>query len=165
MGLLPNTGGNFEQEVTLTHNDSGRFEDRWVRCLIAPDNPTPFLSVNGMRRIDLPVRHGEGKLVIRDARIREAILAKKLNVMTYADKRDRPATAYPDNPNGSELNCAGLCDARGQIFGLMPHPEAYLSLYNHPAWTVMKREDPDISDDGEGLAVFRNIVQTIRAGG
>ncbi len=158
MGLLPNTGGGFEQEVTLTHNDSGKFEDRWVRCLIAPENPTPFLSDPGMHSIDLPVRHGEGKLVIRDENVKAAILEKKLNVMTYADAQDRPSPRYPENPNGSELDCAGLCDPSGQVFGLMPHPEAYLSLYNHPGWPKKKRECPDISEEGEGLSVFRNIV-------
>jgi phosphoribosylformylglycinamidine synthase subunit PurQ / glutaminase len=161
MGLLPNTQGDFEQEVTLTHNDSGKFEDRWVHCLIAPDNPSPFLSDPKMHRIDLPVRHGEGKLLIRDEKIKAAILQKKLNVLTYADDQYRPSSLYPKNPNGSELNCAGLCDPSGQILGMMPHPEAFLSLYNHPDWPGKKRRDPDISEHGEGLSIFRNIVQKI----
>ncbi len=161
MGLLPNIGGNFEQEVTLTGNDSGKFEDRWVHCLVTPGNPTPFLSDPAVKGLDMPVRHGEGKLIVRDARIREAILEKKLNVLTYADRQGRPTADYPANPNGSELNCAGLCDPGGQVFGLMPHPEAYLSLYNHPAWAKKKRETPGISEEGEGLAVFRNIVSEI----
>lgn len=161
MGLLPNIRGNFEQEVTLTHNDSGKFEDRWVRCLIAPGNPTPFLSDPHVHRIELPVRHGEGKLLIPDERVKAAILAKKMNVLTYADEKNAPSSAYPANPNGSDLNCAGLCDASGQILGMMPHPEAYLSLYNHPAWPRKKRRDPKISETGEGLALFRNIVKHI----
>jgi phosphoribosylformylglycinamidine synthase len=164
MGLLPNTGGTFEQEVTLTHNDSGKFEDRWVHCLIAPDNPTPFLSDPDQKSIDLPVRHGEGKLIIRDDTIKKAILDKKLNVLTYADRKGCPTAEYPANPNGSQLNCAGLCDPSGQVFGLMPHPEAYLSLYNHPDWARKKRLDPDISDAGEGLYVFRNIIRKIESG-
>ncbi|MBW6458625.1 MAG: phosphoribosylformylglycinamidine synthase subunit PurQ [FCB group bacterium] len=164
MGLLPNTGGAFEQEVTLTHNDSGKFEDRWVHCLIAPDNPTPFLSDPEQKSIDLPVRHGEGKLIIRDEKIKKAILEKKLNVLTYADRKGCPTAEYPANPNGSQLNCAGLCDPSGQVFGLMPHPEAYLSLYNHPDWAKKKRLDPDISEEGEGLAVFKNIIRKIESG-
>ncbi len=163
MGLLPNTTGNFEQEVTLTHNYSGKFEDRWVRCLITAENPTPFLS-GPIQQIELPVRHGEGKLVIRDKNTEKVIRDKNLNVMTYADARNRPAAAYPYNPNGSQLNCAGLCDPAGRVFGLMPHPEAYLSLYNHPDWAKKKREHPDISEEGEGLSLFRNIVEKIKAG-
>lgn len=165
MGLLPNTRGNFEQEVTLTHNDSGKFEDRWVRCLIAPGNSTPFLNDPDLHRIDLPVRHGEGKLLIPDEKIKAAILAKKMNVLTYADEKYSPSSAYPANPNGSDLNCAGLCDVSGQILGMMPHPEAYLSLYNHPAWPRKKRRDPGISEAGEGFALFRNIVKHIEQTG
>lgn len=158
MGLLPNTEDNYKQEVTLTHNDSGKFEDRWVRCLIAPENPTPFLSDPDMHYIDLPVRHGEGKLLIPEEKVKAAILQKKLNVLTYADDKNRPSSHYPDNPNGSDLNCAGLCDPSGHILGLMPHPEAYLSFYNHPGWPARKRQYPDHGEDGEGLALFRNIV-------
>ena len=86
---------------------------------------------------------------------------KKLNVLTYADKDKHPTSDYPANPNGSELNCAGLCDVSGQVFGLMPHPEAYLSLYNHPDWAGKKRSNPDISEDGEGMSIFKNIVKKI----
>ena len=163
MGLLPNIGGSFEQEVTLTNNASGKFEDRWVHCLVTPGNPTPFLSDSAIKGIDLPVRHGEGKLIIRDEAIRSAILEKKLNVLTYADKNGEPTADYPANPNGSELNCAGLCDVSGQVFGLMPHPEAYLSLYNHPDWAGKKRSNAGISEDGEGLGIFKNIVKKIEA--
>ena len=161
MGLLPNIGGSCEQEVTLTNNASGKFEDRWVHCLVTPDNPTPFLSDPKIKGLDLPVRHGEGKLIIRDDAIRNAIIEHKLNVLTYADKNKKPTDTYPENPNGSELNCAGLCDISGQVFGLMPHPEAFLSLYNHPDWTGKKRNNPDISEDGEGLVIFKDIVKKI----
>ncbi len=161
MGLLPNISGTFEQEVTLTRNDSGKFEDRWVHCLITANNPTPFLNDSEISGMDLPVRHGEGKLIIRDEEIKNAILDKKLNVLTYADKDNNPTADYPANPNGSELNCAGLCNPSGQVFGLMPHPEAYLSLYNHPNREKKRRETPGISEDGEGLAVFKNIVEKI----
>ena len=65
------------------------------------------------------------------------------------------------NPNGSELNCAGLTNETGRVLGLMPHPEAFLSLYNHPNWSQMKRNDPKISEDGEGLKIFKNIVEYI----
>ena len=154
MGLLPNIGGNFEQEVTLTHNDSGKFEDRWVTCGVHPQNRTPFLK--GIERIDLPVRHGEGKLIIRDQEIRQAILDQNLNCLTYLGPDGQPTAEYPYNPNGSELNCAGLTDAAGQVFGLMPHPEAYLSLYNHPAWPQKREQSHD--EQGEGLRIFQNIV-------
>jgi phosphoribosylformylglycinamidine (FGAM) synthase-like amidotransferase family enzyme len=161
MGLLPNVGGNYEQEVTLTYNASGKFEDRWITCGVNDQSKTPFLK--GIQSIDLPVRHGEGKLVFRDDAIRQVLVGQNLNCMSYADRNGNPTSEYPFNPNGSELNCAGLTDPSGQVFGLMPHPEAYLSFYNHPNWGKRKRENPDFSEDGEGLQIFKNIVEHIRS--
>ncbi len=160
MGLLPNTSGTGTQEVSLTHNDSGHFEDRWVRAKVTGDGRCPFLS--GLDLIDLPVRHGEGKLVIATPEVREQILAERLNCLTYVGQDHAPTAEYPQNPNGSALACAGLCDPTGQILGMMPHPEAYLSLYNHPDWGRKRRLAPDLSEDGEGLLFFKNIVTHIK---
>ncbi len=162
MGLLPNTGGNFVQEATLTFNDSGKFEDRWVTCKVLKDNPTPFL--NGIDTIDMPVRHGEGKLILRDDAVRQAVINQKLNVLAYADKEGHMTDQYPFNPNGSELNCAGLCDSSGQVFGLMPHPEAYLTAYNHPDWNRRKKTEHLKDEKGEGLKIFENIVGRVVRG-
>ncbi|MBN1425528.1 phosphoribosylformylglycinamidine synthase subunit PurQ [Candidatus Fermentibacteria bacterium] len=157
MGLLPDTAGRGEQEVTLTLNERGRFEDRWCRCVASMPWRTPFLW--GISAIELPVRHGEGKLVIRDEVVRHAILSQGLNCLTYCDDAGRPTDEYPHNPNGSQLACAGLTDSSGQILGMMPHPEAYLSVYNHPNWGSGTFDQS--SEAGEGLAVFRNIVEHV----
>ena len=156
MGLLPNLSGNFEQEVTLTFNDSGKFEDRWVTCAVNPQNRTPFLK--GITKIDLPVRHGEGKLIMRDETVEQAIVQHHLNCLTYVDPDGNPTAEYPYNPNGSQLNCAGLTDLSGQVLGLMPHPEAYLSIYNHPDWPK-KKEQNGGQEAGEGLQIFKNIIE------
>ncbi|MCU0612245.1 MAG: phosphoribosylformylglycinamidine synthase subunit PurQ [Candidatus Eisenbacteria bacterium] len=155
MGLLPNTRGRMEQEVTLAANRSGRFEDRWCRCTAAVPWRTPFLW--GISAIDLPVRHGEGRLIIRDEGIRRSILENGLNCLSYCDAAGMPTDDYPLNPNGSELACAGLTDVTGQILGMMPHPEAHVSIYHHPDWGRKIAEAS--SDEGAGLAIFRNIVE------
>ncbi len=163
LGLLPNIGGEVDQEVTLTHNNSGKYENRWVYCKVSEGTQTPFLK--GMEQFAVPVRHGEGKLILKNKEIESKILAQGLNCLTYCDAKGNSTDVYPMNPNGAALNCAGLTDPSGQVFGLMPHPEAYLSLYNHPDWGRMKRENPGISEDGEGLQIFRNIVQHIQMQG
>lgn len=159
MGLLPNIQGDTLQEVTLTENDSGQFEDRWCYYKVSPTVQTPFLQ--GIDRLYLPVRHGEGKLIVKDDRTRQVILEHGLNCLSYCDADGNPTGCYPLNPNGSELNCAALTDRSGQILGMMPHPEAFLSLYNHPNWGQLKRQNPDISERGEGLQIFTNIVRYI----
>lgn len=159
LGLLPNIAGDVEQEVTLTHNNSGKFEDRWCYCKVNPTNQTPFLK--GITQVALPVRHGEGKLIIKNETFKQKIVEQQLNCLTYCDENGQETAEYPLNPNGADLNCAGLTDPTGQVFGLMPHPEAYLSLYNHPNWGQLKRQNPTISEEGEGLQIFKNIVNHI----
>lgn len=157
LGMLPGLAGRYdEQTVTLTVNDSGRFEDRWVYLRGNPASPCIFTK--GITGTYLPVRHGEGKLVPRDAATLRAIVQKELIALQYshADYRDA-ALDYPANPNGSLSAIAGLCDETGRIFGLMPHPEAYLHYTNHPRWTREK-----LPPAGLGLAIFQNAVDFVR---
>jgi phosphoribosylformylglycinamidine synthase len=105
------------------------------------------------------VRHGEGKFVARDEAVVGRLLAEGLIVLQYCDPDySTPTMAYPANPNGSTLAIAGICDASGRIFGLMPHPEAYLHRTNHPRWC---RES--LPEEGMGLALFRTAISFVRA--
>jgi len=52
---------------------------------------------------------------------------------------------------------AGICNETGRIFGMMPHPEAYLHRTNHPRWT---REE--LPEEGMGLPLFRNAASFLR---
>ncbi|UOQ78744.1 phosphoribosylformylglycinamidine synthase subunit PurQ [Hymenobacter sp. 5516J-16] len=161
LGLLPNLSGNVTPEVTLTHNASGRYEDRWVRLKVNPESNSPFLK--GIDTLEVPVRHGEGRLIIKGEETLREIEAQALNCLAYTDFDGSPTDVYPHNPNGADLNCAGLTDTTGQVFGLMPHPEAFLSLYNHPDWARRKRMNPAISEEGDGLRLFRNIVEHVQS--
>lgn len=160
MGFLPNTLGNFEQEVSLAPNTSGHFEDRWITCAANPQTPGPWL--NTIQTIDLPIRHGEGRLIAANEDILNKIRVLGLNALTYIDQKLEPTMDYPANPNGSALACAALCDPSGQVFGLMPHPEAFLSAYNHPNWGQLKRQNPNQTEEGQGLVFFRNLVEHIK---
>jgi len=160
-GLLPNISGGFEQEVTLATNLSGIFEDRWCRIVRNPGSTSPFLGDRST--IELPVRHGEGRMIARDAGIRDAIRHLHLDCLRYCDEAGKPTNRYPLNPNGSDLDCAGLTDTTGRILGIMPHPEAFLSFCNHPDWPRLARENrhSHSKDDGHGLQIFRTIVAHI----
>lgn len=155
LGLLPELDPKRpRQRVTLTFNDSGRFEDRWVDLAVDPDSPCVF--TRGLTRIELPIRHGEGKLVAPDAAAFDDLAARWLVPVRYADPATgSPTEAYPLNPNGSPGGAAGLCDPSGRLFGLMPHPEAFVHRTHHPRWT---RRD-DLPEEGAGVALFRNAVE------
>jgi phosphoribosylformylglycinamidine synthase len=150
LGLLPSLGGASTQQVTLTNNDSGRFEDRWVWLKANPASPCVFTQ--GVDTVYLPVRHGEGKFVARDREVLGALRAHNQVVFSYVDPETQaPTMKYPDNPNGSQLSIAGICNATGRLFGLMPHPEAFTHRTNHPRWS---REN--LPDEGMGPQLFRN---------
>ena len=156
MGLLPGLDGGLDRTTTLTFNDSGRFEDRWVDLLVDEDSPCIFTK--GMQHVSLPVRHGEGKFAVRDDGILERLKAMRLLTVRYMDPATGKTTmTYPDNPNGSIDAVAGVCSPSGLLFGLMPHPEAYLHRVNHPRWT---RED--LPDEGAGVAFFRNAYEYVK---
>ena len=155
MGLLPAVDKRYgEQQVTLTYNDSNKYEDRWVYLKANPKSRCIFTK--GIDRIYLPVRHGEGKLLTRDAELLKRLHRRGQVALQYVDK-DGDSAGYPHNPNGSRDDIAGLCDPTGRIFGLMPHPEAYLFKTNHPRWTREK-----VPSEGMGVAIFRNAITFVK---
>jgi phosphoribosylformylglycinamidine synthase len=151
LGLLPAIDGEFfDQTATLTVNDSGRFESRWVNLVVEPRTPCVFLK--GVEKLQLPVRHGEGKLVFADDKVLEDVKKKRLGAVRYANAKFEPTDKYPANPNGAADAIAGLCDETGRIFGLMPHPEAFTHYTNYPHWQRFK----NMPEEGQGVALFRN---------
>jgi phosphoribosylformylglycinamidine synthase I len=157
LALLPALGGNFtKQSSTLTFNDSGRFEDRWVH--LKANEQSPCIFTKGIDVVYYPVRHGEGKLVPESDTILAEIEKKNLYAFQYSTAEGVSTLDYPANPNGSINAIAGLCNESGRLFGLMPHPEAYLHRTNHPRWT---REV--LPEEGQGLTIFRNAVNFIRS--
>jgi phosphoribosylformylglycinamidine (FGAM) synthase-like amidotransferase family enzyme len=155
LGLLPALEGRYgTQSVTITNNDSGRFEDRWVR--LAADPKSPSIFTRGINRIMLPVRHGEGKFMA-PPEVLSDMEGRHLITLRYADEDYVPTQAYPLNPNGSMSSIAGISDESGRLMALMPHPEGYLFRTQHPTWTR-----GGVPEEGMGLAVFRNAVSYVR---
>lgn len=156
LGLLPGLyGARFQRQVSLGHNDSARFEDRWVHLAVDPHSPCVFTQ--GLERLEMPVRHGEGKLVTATPQILEDIRHNHLAPVAYVDPESgKPTEAYPANPNGSPYGIAGLTDPTGRIFGLMPHPEAFNHFTNHPRWTRGERPTLGLEIFARGIEYLRN---------
>jgi phosphoribosylformylglycinamidine synthase len=156
LGLVPALdGARFTPQAALAHNDSGTFRDDWIHLRAEPKSPCIF--TRGLDRLRLPIRHGEGKLVAADD-VLDRLEAEHLVALRYTDASGNPECGFPDNPNGSLRGIAGLCDPSGRIFGLMPHPEAFLSPFNDPAWPRRQHDGP-LPAEGEGVAIFRNAVE------
>ena len=158
-GIPPGAGSETPIRFTLTHNDSRKFEARWVR-LVAPANARSVFVKPG-ETLELPIAHGEGKLVASGPDGVEALSQAGLVGYRYAPRvksagmDGRPQ--YPDDPNGSLDQIAALSDVTGRVFGLMPHPERFMYGWHHPRWT--REGDPE--REGDGLLLFRRARKAV----
>jgi len=158
LGLLPALNKHyFERQVTLSNNESGRYEDRWITVRANPESPCVF--TRGLDLLDLPVRHGEGMVIPKDNAILSRIVTENLIALQYVSPATgQPTMEYPANPNGSPMAIAGLTDPSGRILGLMPHPEAFNDKTNHPGWT--RGETPKL-----GVSILENGIGYLKANG
>lgn len=159
MGLLPDPE-SFSQTTTLTFNDSDRFECRWIYLerIRQAGATVKSLWASGLPdTIPLPVAHGEGKFAACDAKTLAELEKNNQVVFRYVSP-DGKTPAYPFNPNGAVNNIAGICNAKGNIFGLMPHPERFI-------WRLQQPDHAAPALDGEhgwGLQIFRNAVAYVK---
>lgn len=151
-GLLP-FGNLGNMNATLTNNDSGHFECRWVR--LKPEKSTcAFLQ----KTHDIgwySVNHGEGKFYANNKTLK-AIEKSGLVVFRYVDQNGNPTQHYPENPNGSLNAIAGICDPTGRIFGMMPHPEKFVDSTQYPNWRREKITKP------HGAFLFEEMIQFVK---
>jgi len=151
-GVLLDDDGSNGPPATLTVNDSGKFEDRWVQLAVHGEKS---VFLRGVESMYLPVAHAEGKFVTRDNAVLGQLESAGQLVLRYVAQRPGAnGVSYPDNPNGSVADVAGICDASGRVLGLMPHPERHIDPTHHPRWTRGEG-----GPTGDGLQVFTNAVE------
>jgi len=169
-GILPDIDFSGRQEsITITYNDSNKYEDRWV--YLQPQTERCVFIEKG-RQIYLPVAHGEGKIVPRDEQTLEKLKAEGFIAFKYVDENGNEGS-YPVNPNGSTASMAGLTDSTGRVLGLMPHPERHIRHTQHPRWTRRSASRSPLRGDDrrgtmdekdvDGMTIFRNAVKYIKA--
>ncbi len=149
-GLLPYRKIG-EMSVSLTNNDSGHFECRWIKVKVNDKNSSPFLKSMDGKILWYPIAHGEGKFFC-DNKILRKIEEKGLVAFRYVDADGNPTQNYPDNPNGALNAIVGITDITGRILGMMPHPECFIRREQHPNWRRAKVKI-------DGLSLFENIVK------
>ncbi len=153
-GILPGNGQSGGQgTVTITYNDSNKFEDRWV--YLTPQTEKCVFIESG-RQIYLPIAHAEGKVVTKDEAALETLKSEGYVAFKYVDENGEEGP-YPVNPNGSVDSIAGLTDSTGRVLGLMPHPERHVRPTQHPHWTRLKDRT-----DGDGMTIFNNAVKYVQ---
>lgn len=134
LGLLP--------EGSLIHNTSGRFICRWAGLKKNADSP----YLNDLpEEFELPIAHAEGRFVSIDDASGEYV------------KNGLAALTYTTDVNGSTNLIAGLQDETGRVFGLMPHPERFMTKDHHydPDWQK--------AELGWGHYLFASVYKAITA--
>ena len=120
--------------------------------------------------LPLPVGHGEGRFAARPE-VFEDLARRNQVAFRYTGPDGEPARGFPQNPNGSMQDIAGLCDPSGSVVALMPHPERAAWLYQVPeattGWWGERRHAADTSQQftapGPGAAVYRSFVRRAAA--
>src|SRR5579884_1501350 len=169
-GQLPDAPDVDIPTASLTNNASAQFECRWVTLSI---QPSTCIFTRGIEHtIELPVAHGEGQFVLANPVLLSQLQTSGqipilYTITTKGVRSASPSSAaplslspipYPDNPNGSIGNIAGICNTQGNAFGLMPHPERYIHPLQHP----QRRGTPGTQEHGDGLLIFKNAYDYAR---
>jgi phosphoribosylformylglycinamidine synthase subunit PurQ / glutaminase len=136
-GLLPGA---------VLRNNGLRFVCTWTRLRVETTR-TPFtrLSEKG-QTLRVPIAHGEGRYYLDKDGIQELERNEQI-VLRYVNGRNEPTE--DSNPNGSVDNIAGICNERGNVMGLMPHPE--------------RASIPMLSPDGQayGRVIFDSMMKSL----
>jgi phosphoribosylformylglycinamidine synthase I len=150
LGLIDGLGTRpDERRIALTANRSNRFECRWVH-LRNESSACDWLPAGEVWPV--PVAHAEGRVALAEDADLARLEAAGQVALRYVTA-DGDHAGYPECPNGSVGEIAGLCDPTGRVLGLMPHPERNISPWQHPRWTRMEPREA-----GEGLEFFRGLV-------
>ena len=133
-GLLPGA---------LIRNRDLHFRCEHVRLRVE-NTANPFLCASETGRVlRVPIAHGEGSYTADAETLRE-LNAEGRVLVRYCDEAG--GITPESNPNGSAENIAGICNARRNVFGLMPHPERAC-------------DSALLSEDGR--VVFDSLVMTL----
>ena len=154
-GILPfgnkDERGKNDSEATLTFNQQGHFECRWVN--LKPVSQKCIWTKDLSDNITCPIAHGEGNFQTTEQFPLSSFIEQDQIALTYIHADGSSANGeYPINPNGSVLDIAGICNPQGNVLGLMPHPENHIHLWQHPRHTRGEQ-------GGSGLKLFENGVK------
>ncbi len=131
----------------VLRNSGLRFVCKWTRLRVE-NTRTPFtmLAEKG-QTLNVPVAHNEGRYYLDEADL-ASLERNEQVVLRYVNDNNEPT--IDANPNGSLNNIAGICNAEGNVMGLMPHPERaslqILTPTNKP----------------EGRLIFDSMIETLR---
>ncbi len=149
LGLVPGA---------LTHNESAMYIDRWVDMQCTGNSPW----LKGIKKISLPIAHGEGLYVIPEKEYKAMVKNKQI-AFKYTKGEMCEYQNLKANPNGAMHDIAGVLSENGKILGMMPHPERAMFFHHRPDFQVQKelakRKGKKLPEEGFGLVLFKNAIK------
>jgi phosphoribosylformylglycinamidine synthase len=165
-------------EMALAPNSAPRragYLCRWVWLRVSPGPGSPWYASSAKEGevIPMPIAHGEGRFLTADPAVRERIQKEGLVLYRYVSPSGDPARGYPDDPNGSMLEAAGITNRAGNILAFMPHPERASWLRQVPlemknVWGEKRRAAVGrwdaLEGPGPGRILFESLARKLGAG-
>ena len=170
-GLVPGGGG---VEMALARNRmSGRtgYFNRWIYARVEPSSCVFTRHLPEGTVLPMPVAHGEGRFTARDAATLTRLAKRGQAPLRYATADGKAARRFPDNPNGAHGGIAAMCNARGNVLAIMPHPEraqdaGAVARSISGTWAERRRSATENDDapggGGPGLAIFEGLARALR---
>ena len=159
-GLLPGFEGvSAYPEAALTTNVPQGFKCQWIHLKNENKGKCTFTSkIPTGKVLRMPIAHGEGRFLFpveKEPQMLQKLVDNDMMVFRYCNENGNVANGkYPNNPNGSFYDIAGICNREGTIFGLMPHPERAMYWWQQPDWTRQKQ----MAQYGDGKLVFESLI-------
>ena len=175
-GLVPGIHAG-RVEMALAPNRAprrGGYYCRWVR-VAAGEGPGRAFWASALSPgaiVPLPVAHGEGRFVTASPEVAGRIERDGLALFRYVDAEGRPASGFPDDPNGALFQAAGITNPAGNVLALMPHPERASWLREVPlewpgTWGDRRRAAvgsfPKLEEPGPGRFLFESLAESLAA--
>lgn len=160
LGLAPAVNNNYgERQVALMHNESARYQCRWVDLSVPEKHSSVWLS--GVSTLHIPVAHGEGRFMMEGETLKT--LKENNQIALQYTKNSTPANGeFPYNPNGAMEDIAAITDPSGRILIMMPHPERGMFTWQRDDYTAIKdkaiRSATALPNESDGMSLFRNAA-------
>ncbi|MDD1776240.1 MAG: phosphoribosylformylglycinamidine synthase I [Candidatus Methanomethylicus sp.] len=159
IGILPGDGENVSGIPTavLANNISAKYECRWVNLKVESDRIPFFGLLKKGQALQIPIGHGEGRFILQSEDALTELIKNNQVVLRYISPDCAAAEGkYPNNPNGAVYDIAGICNRKGNVMGMMPHPERAYFGWQLPSW------GKELPKFGDGKAIFESAVNYIK---
>ncbi|MBI1934850.1 phosphoribosylformylglycinamidine synthase I [Candidatus Woesearchaeota archaeon] len=112
--------------------------------------------------IPVPIAHGEGRYTTKDSELISKLVKNNQIVFRYSTKEGKVEDSFPTNPNGAMHNIAAICNKKGNVMAMMPHPERASFVRQLPDTTELKNKSAGRINEFESAAPAKAIFDSMK---